>query len=87
MGKSGSHDLSKSFKELLDAFGIEWREVRIHFTVILEINVHIRPFQQAAGEAEAELAYLNRTGVIDAVMTDDVDAFVFGATTVIKKCE
>lgn len=40
---------------------------------------------QAFGEAEAELAHLNRTGIIDAVMTDDVDALVFGALRVIKK--
>lgn len=41
---------------------------------------------QAPGEAEAELAYLNQQGVIDAVLTDDVDALIFGAKTVIKKC-
>lgn len=40
---------------------------------------------QAPGEAEAELAYLNRTGVIDAVLSDDVDNFLFGATMVIRK--
>ena len=39
----------------------------------------------APGEAEAELAYLNRIGVIDAIVTDDVDTFVFGATKVIRK--
>jgi len=41
---------------------------------------------QAPGEAEAELAFLNRTGVIDAVLSDDVDTFVFGGTTVVRKC-
>jgi hypothetical protein len=40
---------------------------------------------QAPGEAEAELALLNRANLIDAVMTDDGDAFIFGATCVIKK--
>ncbi|KAF9054284.1 hypothetical protein BJ165DRAFT_1522823 [Panaeolus papilionaceus] len=38
----------------------------------------------APGEAEAELAYLNNIGVIDGVMSDDVDNFLFGATTVIR---
>lgn len=33
------------------------------------------------------LAFLNSTGAIDAIMTDDADAFVFGATCVIKKCD
>ena len=37
------------------------------------------------GEAEAELAYLNRIGVIDAIITDDVDTFLFGATMIIRK--
>ena len=38
----------------------------------------------APGEAEAELAYLNRVGVIDAILSDDVDCFLFGAKTVIR---
>ncbi|KAF8422836.1 PIN domain-like protein, partial [Boletus edulis BED1] len=38
----------------------------------------------ASGEAEAELAYLNRVGIIDAVLSDDVDNFLFGATMVIR---
>ncbi|KAG6853937.1 hypothetical protein H0H87_008181, partial [Tephrocybe sp. NHM501043] len=38
----------------------------------------------APGEAEAELATLNARGYIDAVITDDVDAFIFGANTVIR---
>lgn len=38
----------------------------------------------AAGEAEAQLALMNSTGVIDAVLTDDSDIFVFGAKTVLR---
>ncbi|EED79402.1 predicted protein, partial [Postia placenta Mad-698-R] len=41
-------------------------------------------WRMARGEAEAELACLNRAGVIDAILTDDVDTLVFGARTVIK---
>jgi Holliday junction resolvase YEN1 len=40
-------------------------------------------YLQAPGEAEAELAQLSATGAIDAIITDDSDAFVFGATQVI----
>ena len=40
---------------------------------------------QAPGEAEAELAYLNRIGVIDCVLTDDVDALLFGAQRIMRK--
>ncbi|KAH7910372.1 PIN domain-like protein [Hygrophoropsis aurantiaca] len=42
------------------------------------------PWFKARGEAEAELAAMNVAGVIDAVMTDDSDVFVFGAQTVIR---
>ncbi|KAF9561585.1 hypothetical protein CPC08DRAFT_707255, partial [Agrocybe pediades] len=41
-------------------------------------------WRMAPGEAEAELAYLNRIGVIDGILSDDVDNFLFGATTVIR---
>ncbi|KAK0227327.1 PIN domain-like protein [Armillaria nabsnona] len=41
-------------------------------------------WQTAPGEAEAELVYLNEAGIIDGILTDDVDAFVFGAHTVIR---
>jgi Holliday junction resolvase YEN1 len=47
-----------------------------------EMNIY---HAQAPGEAEAELAYLNRIGSIDAVLSDDVDNFLFGATMVIRK--
>ncbi|KAJ9095274.1 hypothetical protein QFC21_005640 [Naganishia friedmannii] len=41
-------------------------------------------YWDAPGEAEAELAYINQQGLIDAVLTDDVDALVFGATCVLR---
>lgn len=39
----------------------------------------------APGEAEAELAIMNRQGKIDAVLSDDVDALLFGATKLLRK--
>ncbi|KAL1675594.1 hypothetical protein EV122DRAFT_218177 [Schizophyllum commune] len=41
-------------------------------------------WRMAPGEAEAELAYLNRIGLIDGVLSDDSDNFLFGALTVIR---
>ena len=61
---------------------------KMHFllTYVLVIDA---PFWtiwlQAPGEAEAELAYLNRIGVIDCVLTDDVDALLFGAQRIMRK--
>ncbi|KAK6984508.1 flap endonuclease GEN 1 [Favolaschia claudopus] len=40
---------------------------------------------KAPGEAEAELAQMNKLGFIDAVITEDSDAFIFGADCVIRK--
>jgi len=38
----------------------------------------------APGEAEAELAAMNQAGRIDAVVTNDVDTFLFGGLTIIR---
>ncbi|KAJ3831802.1 PIN domain-like protein [Lentinula raphanica] len=38
----------------------------------------------AQGDADAELAILNRTGVIDAVLTKDSDVFPFGAICILR---
>ncbi|KAF8232221.1 PIN domain-like protein, partial [Tricholoma matsutake] len=39
---------------------------------------------EVPGEAEAELAMLNQLGIIDAIITNDSDTFVFGAKCVIR---
>ncbi|KAH9960288.1 hypothetical protein BC827DRAFT_1360363 [Russula dissimulans] len=41
-------------------------------------------WRMAPGEAEAELAHMNNTGIIDAILSDDVDNFLFGAKMVIR---
>ncbi|XP_050806678.1 flap endonuclease GEN homolog 1 isoform X1 [Gopherus flavomarginatus] len=42
------------------------------------------PWVQAAGEAEAMCAYLNANGYVDGCITDDGDAFLYGAQTVYR---
>ncbi|KAJ6558571.1 hypothetical protein DFH09DRAFT_922590, partial [Mycena vulgaris] len=68
MGKSGSHPLSQPMKKMLAHFGMQWREAS----------------KNTAGEAEAELACLNQDGLIDAIITDDCDALIFGGKTIIR---
>lgn len=41
-------------------------------------------YWDSPGEAEAELAEMNKKGDIDAVLTDDVDVLVFGAKVVLR---
>ncbi|KAG1888681.1 PIN domain-like protein, partial [Suillus subluteus] len=48
------------------------------------LNAFNMQWIMAAGEAKAQLALINGAGIIDAVMTDDSDAFVFGAQTVLS---
>nr|OQO21702.1 hypothetical protein B0A51_11551 [Rachicladosporium sp. CCFEE 5018] len=42
------------------------------------------PAHVAPGEAEAECALLQREGIVDAVMSDDVDTLMFGATLTLR---
>ncbi|KAM8809969.1 flap endonuclease GEN homolog 1 [Eudromia elegans] len=42
------------------------------------------PWVQAAGEAEAMCAYLNANGYVDGCITNDGDAFLYGAQTVYR---
>ena len=77
---TGSRKTLRSSFRCLD-FIIMWYYILL-FSFLLFMKYHVN---QAPGEAEAELALLNRTNLIDAVMTDDGDTFIFGATCVIKK--
>ncbi|XP_061178146.1 flap endonuclease GEN homolog 1-like [Saccostrea echinata] len=42
------------------------------------------PYVQSSGEAEATCAALNATGVVDGCLTNDGDAFLYGARTVYR---
>ncbi|THU95693.1 PIN domain-like protein, partial [Dendrothele bispora CBS 962.96] len=64
------HWMTKPFTQLVETLG--------H-------HVHQVGYIIAPGEAEAELAMLNTVGAIHAVLTDDSDAFVFGAKTIIRQ--
>jgi hypothetical protein len=81
INRSKPHGLVDGLKRLIVAFGFEWRTV----SLLLHFLIALTGYIQAPGEAEAELAYLNRAGVIDAIISDDVDNFLFGASVVIRK--
>jgi Holliday junction resolvase YEN1 len=75
------HWLARDTQEMLECFGIPWVNVgrsSHYFHAVFLICL------QARGEAEAELAWMSREGLIDAVLTDDSDIFVFGASTILR---
>lgn len=43
------------------------------------------PYVQSAGEAEGTCAYLDKNGMVDGCITQDGDAFLYGARTVYRK--
>ncbi|RYP76205.1 hypothetical protein DL769_003676 [Monosporascus sp. CRB-8-3] len=45
------------------------------------------PWYTAPGEAEAECAKLEEAGIVDAVLTKDGDAFVFGSNTILQRLD
>ncbi|KAM6222040.1 flap endonuclease GEN homolog 1 [Rhynchocyon petersi] len=62
---------------------------RSHFKSILRECIDMLeyigvPWVQAAGEAEAMCAYLNANGYVDGCLTNDGDAFLYGAQTVYR---
>ena len=74
--------LTQDFQRIIDAFGFCSHQVSFH-TILCLLCTH--ECCQAPGEAEAELAWLNATGAIDAVLSEDSDTFLFGATHVIRQ--
>ncbi|KAI5954865.1 hypothetical protein KGF57_003890 [Candida theae] len=48
------------------------------------LQVNKIEYLQAAGEAEAQCAYIQKLGIVDFVISNDVDSLVFGATQVLR---
>ncbi|KAI5967626.1 hypothetical protein CANMA_002806 [Candida margitis] len=48
------------------------------------LSVNKIEYLQAVGEAEAQCAYIQKLGIVDFVISNDVDSLVFGATKVLR---
>lgn len=48
------------------------------------LNLFGFPFHMAPGEAEAECALLQKEGIVDAVLSEDVDTLMFGCGTTLR---
>nr|GAT57924.1 predicted protein [Mycena chlorophos] len=80
------HELEGALKRIIEAFGFEHRQnVAKRYAILIRVCFLMR--LQAHGEAEAELAHLNQMGIVDAILTDDSDAFVFRARVVLRDAQ
>jgi Holliday junction resolvase YEN1 len=61
---------------------IDWKKIDLMRKMLTMLRI---PHHRAPAEAEAECARLNELGIVDAVWTDDGDAFMFGARVLIKE--
>ncbi|RKO92846.1 hypothetical protein BDK51DRAFT_40400 [Blyttiomyces helicus] len=58
-----------------------WKEVEEFKTLV---HLFGFPYVEAKSEAEAECVNLEKEGIVDCVMTDDADAFLFGGQRVVR---
>jgi hypothetical protein len=71
---------------MLNGFGFEWIDVCVslpHLSLLANVQI------PGSREAEATLAAMTAIGIplrIDAILTDDSDSFVFGASVVLRMC-
>lgn len=61
---------------------LDFELIRLTHQLLDQLKV---PHHRAPGEAEAECARMQAMGIVDAVWSDDGDALMFGATTLIKQ--
>ena len=68
-----------------ESTGVRRSLLRVHTNECMELLSYLGiPFVQAVGEAEAMCALMNRENFVDAILTEDSDAFLYGATVVMK---
>lgn len=59
----------------------------IAYKLIEELESRNIDFIVAPYEADAQLAYLSRTGIVDIIITEDSDLLAFGAKRVLYKID
>lgn len=57
------------------------------YELVKQLRAHAIPYIVAPYEADAQLAYLEKEGVIDAIITEDSDLLVYGCRTVLFKLD
>ncbi|KAI6650947.1 Flap endonuclease GEN-like protein 1-like [Oopsacas minuta] len=77
--------LPRSRNKKEETTGVRRSLLRVHTNECMELLEYLGiPYVQAVGEAEALCALMNREKYVDAVLTEDSDAFLYGATVVLR---
>ncbi|CAN6620350.1 DNA damage-inducible protein Din7p [Trichomonascus vanleenenianus] len=86
-------------KRALDVLGTDYRKARGYLqqavditpemacTVIAALKRYNLPYVVAPYEADAQMVYLEKTGIVDAIMSEDSDMLVFGAKRLLTKMD
>jgi len=91
--RNGLEEVQKEMKEEVSHLSVLARQQQQHVAsqtdeVIKECQQLLRlfgvPFLRAPSEAEAQCAYLESQGLVDAIISDDSDAFLFGGNRVFR---
>lgn len=59
----------------------------VAYKLIEELKIRNIQFIVAPYEADAQLAYLNRVGIVDFIITEDSDLLAFGAKKILYKLD
>lgn len=59
----------------------------VAYKLIEELKIRNIEFIVAPYEADAQLAYLNRVGIVDFIITEDSDLLAFGAKKILYKLD
>jgi exonuclease-1 len=80
--RAGQRELGQ--KKMIDSIDVS---PDIAYKLIQELKKHNYQYIVAPYEADAQLAYLSRTGLVDVIITEDSDLLAFGAKRILYKLD
>ena len=76
--------IDQGLKKMIDAIDVS---PDVAYKLIQELKQRGIKFIVAPYEADAQLAYLSRTGIVDFIITEDSDLLAFGAKKILYKLD
>lgn len=76
--------MDQGVKRMIDAIDVS---PDVAYKLIEELKIRNYKFIVAPYEADAQLAYLSRVGIVDIIITEDSDLLAFGARKILYKLD